>query len=280
MLGVSLSFTHLAAPARDFGRVRMWGTVGWVSGGWLAALWLRWLRPPGLSEGVADAFRVGGVLAFALSLYALTLPHTPPQRSRSAPLAPLAALKVLRSRAFVVYWVCVLGLCVTFPFYSQVTPLLLNYHGVAPALVGPTMTISQSMEMVSLALLPMLMLRLGVRGTMRLGITAWAGLLSVLALGEPLGLVISSLALNGLCVCCFLVAGQLFVNSRAHADVRASAQALLTCTTGLGLLAGNLLVGGVRQAVHEEFRPTFLAGAAIATVMVIVFLFGFPTDEK
>ena len=34
-LGTALSFTHLAQPARDFGRVRLWGTIGWVAAGWV-----------------------------------------------------------------------------------------------------------------------------------------------------------------------------------------------------------------------------------------------------
>ena len=33
-LGTALSFTHLPTPERDFGPVRMWGTVGWVAPGW------------------------------------------------------------------------------------------------------------------------------------------------------------------------------------------------------------------------------------------------------
>src|SRR5205085_6120117 len=117
---------------------------------------------------------------------------TPPQRQRGAWLAPLAALRQLRGRAMTTYWVCTFGACVTLPFTSQVTPLLLADRGVPHPWLGPTLTLSQSMEIVSLALLPVLLLRLGIRGTMLLGLLAWAGLLGALTLGEPLWLVIGS----------------------------------------------------------------------------------------
>src|SRR5262249_12650713 len=115
-LGTALSFTHLAHPEREYGPVRMWGTVGWVVPCWLLAYWFEdpdWLHPglpclrpnPPASE-LGDAFRLGGLLAFLLGFYTLTLPHTPPQRQRGARPAPLAALQLLRSRDFLVYCVC------------------------------------------------------------------------------------------------------------------------------------------------------------------------------
>jgi MFS family permease len=135
------------------------------------------------------------------------------------------------------------------------------------------------MEVASLAILPMLLLRLGIRGTMLLGLAAWSLMLSVLTLGEPLGLVIAALPLSGLCICGFFVTGQLFVNSRAPADVRTSAQGLVTFMNGLGTLTGTLLVGWVRELAASAYRPTFLVAAAIATALVVIFIVGFPSDE-
>ena len=120
-----------------------------------------------------------------------------------------------------------MGVCISLPFTTQVTPLLLADLGIPRPWLSPTLTLGQSTEIVSLALLPMLLLRLGVRRTMLLGLAAWALLLSLLTLGEPVWLVVTSLSLNGLCICCFIVAGQVFANGRAAADVRVSVQALL-----------------------------------------------------
>ena len=106
----------------------------------------------------------------------------------------------------------------------------------------------------------MFLLRLGIGGTMLFGMTAWALFLAILMVGEPLWLVVASLSLNGLWICCYLVAGQVFANGRARADVRVSVQALLNITSGIGLLAGNLLVGWVRRETQEQFEPTYRVG--------------------
>jgi len=274
MLCAALCFAHLPHPEQDFGRVRMCGTLGWVAAGWFMGLWLGVHFTPG-EETFVDIFRLAGIMAFALSAYAMTLPHTPPQRRGGHWLAPLVAFRLLRGRAFFTYWTCSFGMCVTLPFMIQLAPQLLGEMGVSKDWLGPTLTIAQSTEILSLALLPMLFLRLSIRGTMFLGTVAWMLLLFVLMIGNPLWLVIASLSMNGLFICCFIVAGQVFVNSKARGDVRASAQALLAFINALGLLTGNLLAGWVHEFFEREFAPTFAVAAGLAAVMAAVFLIGF-----
>src|SRR5579859_1545861 len=48
-LGTSLCFAHLPPPGSAYGRVRLWGTIGWVATGWLIGIWLgdsSWLEAP------------------------------------------------------------------------------------------------------------------------------------------------------------------------------------------------------------------------------------------
>jgi hypothetical protein len=175
LLGTSICFTHLAHPEREFGRVRSWGTVGWMVPPWVLLL-ARQLDGVRFSEGAdacTDLFRLGGVFAFVLGAYAFLLPHTPPRPDAPGRSAPLAALKLLRGRPFAVYSICTLGLCVCWPFTTQATPLLLKSPavGIPEVWIGPTLTVSQVTEALSLSLLPMLLLRLGLRGTM---LAAWA----------------------------------------------------------------------------------------------------------
>lgn len=274
-LGTSICFTHLPDPERDFGPARLWGTVGWMVSGWLIGAWLglsKWLELEPRDFG--DALRLGGVLSVLLGAYALTVPHTPPKKHEQW-FAPLAALHLLRERSFAVYVVCTLGLAATLPFSSQTTPLLLESLGISKAWVGPALTVGQTVEIAALAVLPVMLLRFEVRGTMLIGMLAWIVMLSVLMVGQPTWLVVSALTLNGVCVCGYFVAGQVFVNSRARGDIRASAQTLLGFCTGTGLLIGNVAVGEVRAAFHEAFPPTFAVGMGIAVVLAVVFLAGF-----
>ena len=285
LLGMTICFTHLRRPDRDYGPTRMWGTVGWMVSGWLLGYWFcnpSWLcrcagcLRPGLPRSeLADAFRLGGVLALVLAGYALSLPHTPPRRSSGGASAPLEALKLLRSWSFATYCLCTLGVSVTLPFTTQGTPLLLQQLGVPRPWMGPTLTLAQATEVLSLGLLPLILRRWRVRGTMLLGLAAWTAALGILAVGRPAGLVIGSLGFNGLVIGGFIVAGQVYVNRQAHGGLRASVQALLTCVNGLGLLAGNLLVGWLRYRAGGELPQAFAVAAAINAGLLVVFLFGF-----
>ena len=116
------------------------------------------------------------------------------------------------------------------PFVIQLIPLFLDHLGLPRPWLSPVLTLSQSAEVVSLGLLPMILLRLGIRGTMFVGLFSWALYLGILALGQPTWLVICSLSLNGLCISCYIVAGQVFINSRARGDIRAMPR-LCSCSS-------------------------------------------------
>ncbi len=38
----SLAFVHLPNGEKDFGAIRLWGTIGWVAIGWIFGAWLDW----------------------------------------------------------------------------------------------------------------------------------------------------------------------------------------------------------------------------------------------
>lgn len=292
-LGATLTLRQLDHPERSFGRVRLWGTVGWASAGWLLTLWLRLLKPALFATsgvtGLADCFWVGALFAIVLAAYSLTLPSTPP--SRRIPLvgvpavglrrlhhlfdAPILSFRLFRRRLFLTYCVCLFGFYLTYPFSHQMAPLLLEQLGIQSADLPIALTASQSTEVATLAVLPWLLGRLGSRSTMLLGISAWTLGMAAFAVGQPVGLVLAAMTTQGLFISCFLVAGQVFVNRQSAADVRASAQGLIVLIAGAGLLAGHLLVGWIRELTDDDFHLAFLPAAVASAVLVIVFLTGF-----
>jgi hypothetical protein len=274
----------------------MWGTVGWVSGGWLLGLalaqpaTLAWARPDECTP-LSDALRLGGILALLLGGYACTLPATPPlPRPAAQPRpawrlsafldAPLLALQLFRQRALLIFAVCLAGLYFTMPYSGQMTPLLLKELGVASSWLPATLTIAQSLEVLTLATLPYIMLRFEEKGTLLLGMLAWAAALALLTFSGPLWLVIASLGLHGIYITCFLVAGQVFVNRRAAADIRASAQGLLQFINGFGLLLGHLSVGWVRRLAGGSFTLAFAPATILTTLLAVMFVLTFRTERQ
>jgi MFS family permease len=131
----SLAFHHLPNSEKDFGAVRLWGTIGWIAIGWAFSGWLglpesvtSFLpRPP----SVGDCLLVGGLLSFIMAAYCLTLPHTPPSPRAESPWAFLTALKLTRNRSFAVMLVVAFLVSTELQFYYVLTP---NFFGDQPVL--------------------------------------------------------------------------------------------------------------------------------------------------
>ncbi len=60
LLGSTICFAHLRHPERQYGPVRLWGTVGWMAAAWLIVGWLV-LSNADVVVGVAAAFSAGSL---------------------------------------------------------------------------------------------------------------------------------------------------------------------------------------------------------------------------
>ena len=72
----SIAFANLKDPAKDFGAIRMGGTLGWVLVSWPFVFLL---GAKADASQVRWIFLVAAIVSFALAAYSLTLPHTPPR---------------------------------------------------------------------------------------------------------------------------------------------------------------------------------------------------------
>ena len=104
----SLTFHHVPDRDRDFGRIRVWGTIGWIVVGIAVGQWLNVAHTPRGAEAIAaavtkyhlaagtptetvvataqnagraDAFRFSAILGILMGLYCLALPKTPPSKA-------------------------------------------------------------------------------------------------------------------------------------------------------------------------------------------------------
>ncbi len=77
-LSNSLAMRNLDEPGRQFGRVRAWGTAGWMIAGWVVSLAMAAWGVTRAGQGAYPALWVAAAFSAAAGLYCLTLPHTPP----------------------------------------------------------------------------------------------------------------------------------------------------------------------------------------------------------
>jgi MFS family permease len=302
----ALCFRHLPDPDGQFGKVRIWGTVGWMIGGLMLSFWLEreavinWLAAyhpnwqatrdlPDFFRNLplprkADCFRMGAILSFALGCFCVFLPHTPPAKKPKGQVAPLAALAMFRDRTFATFIgiMCLLTILIV-PLYNLAVPPLMTDLGVPGNWVPAVMLVGQISEFPSLILLAVMLRRLGPKAVFALGIAAWAVRYVFFAIGSPWLLVLVALSLHGVCHVFLAIVGQLYLDAKCSKDIRASAQNLLTFVTlGIGLPLGTLLAGVLREWFKDSPGKLFATPAVAASILLIVFwkTIQFPTVPR
>ena len=280
----SLAFSHMKDSDKEFGGIRVWGTIGWILSG-LLLTFFRNRYPQFTPRGMTDTLYLAGIMAILLGLLSFGLPHTPPKKEGVNPLAFLDAVNLMRDRNFLVFILISFVVATELQFYYLLTaPFLEQRMGVPQANVPGVMTTAQIAEIVVMAvLLPLLLPRMGLRKTMVVGIIAWPIRYVVFALGASAGpsmqwLVVASLTLHGFCYVFFFTVGFMYVDKVAHADIRASAQSLIAIVVlGLGSFFGNIITGWIADIFKDASTKTtnwtgvFLVPCVLTVICAVLF---------
>nr|AYC79405.1 hypothetical protein [uncultured bacterium] len=158
------------------------------------------------------------------------------------------------------------------PLYSLAVPVLLETMGVHENWVPTVMLVGQVSEFPALMLLAFCLKRLGLRVTFALGITAWAIRYGLFSAGTPWWLVIVGLALHGVCHVFLVIVAQLYIDANCRADLRASAQNLLSFVTlGIGMPLGALLGGLLFEKFKHNFEILFAIPSVAALGLLLLF---------
>lgn len=260
----SLAFHHLPDRDRDFGKVRLWGTLGWIAVGIGMGQWLLMQHTPeGVSAeavqaaqdaGRADAFRLSAVLGAFMGVFCLLLPHTPPAREVHGN-ASVAALREVRRQPLITLFLIAIPIsCIHQFYFVHTSGFLSTFQTDAADLInqvfgvggGGLMTIGQVSEIAVLSVIPLVARRTSRRTLLAVGIAAYAARMAIFAYTESVPLLMLGVALHGLCFGCFVFVAFMIVDEETGADVRASAQSLFSLVLfGIGIIAGSKVAGAV-----------------------------------
>jgi len=268
----SLMMRH--ASAEYVGRIRVWGTIGWIVAGFILAFWRRMRAEP---KKTSDALTLAGILSLLMGVSCVFLPHTPPAKS-SDPLAFLKAFDLLKDPQFLVFLIISFVVTTELQFYYVPTAQYLEDIGIKNKNVPAVMTVAQMAEILAMVLaLGWAVTHLGYQWTLAIGVIAWPARYVIFALMKPVWLVVASLSFHGIGYTFFFTAGQMYVDSVAPPDIKASAQALITVATlGLGNFLGTQFTGVIMDFFKEEgkfrWRPIFLVPCILTVACAIAFL--------
>lgn len=251
----SVSFNQMTNPATEFSPIRVFGTIGWIIAGLSISYIFKWDSPDAVANGaLRNTFLMTGVASLILGIFSFTLPKTPPKGKQEgvtvSGILGLDALKLLKDRNFLVFFVSSVLICIPLAFYYQHAAQFLGEISVEnPA---GKMTIGQISEVLFMLLLPVFFTRFGFKKTILVGMLAWTiryFLFSIGDAGSGVYLLLIGIALHGICYDFFFVSGQIYTDSKAGDAVKSAAQGLITLATyGVGMLIGFAIAGQITDS--------------------------------
>lgn len=286
----SISFRQLQDPARQFGAVRVWGTIGWIVAGLAISYLFAWDSPASVARGaLRNTFMMCGIASVLLGLYSFTLPKTPPTagggaRKQLRGILGADALGLLAKRNFLYFFLASILICIPLAFYYQHANQFLTELKVT----NPTgkQTLGQMSEVLFMLALPVFLGRFGIKRTLLAGMLAWALRYVLFAFGNagPLvSLLLIGIGLHGVCYDFFFVSGQIYIDSKAGPAVKSAAQGLITLATyGVGMLIGFAVAGWITDLYAlpgaHDWSQIWLYPAAFAILVLVMFAVSFRNE--
>jgi nucleoside transporter len=251
-LANTLSFHHIEDQEKQFPIIRVFGTIGWIVAGLVISFVLGMFVTQNLKpEQTALPLYLTAAASLLLGIYSFSLPHTPPpaagEKVSVRSIAGIDAIKKLGSRSFYVFLGSSLLLCIPLAAYYNFTQIYLGNAGFEN--IAATLTIGQMSEALFMVLIPVMFVRLGVKWMLAAGMIAWVLRYALFAVAAPdavTWMIITGIALHGICYDFFFVTGQIYVDKKAPREIRGQAQGLIVLITyGIGMFIGAQVAGWV-----------------------------------
>lgn len=282
----SLTLRQITDPGRDFPLIRVFATLGWIVIGVI-------IGNLGI-EATKTPFLIAAGASVAMSLFSLTLPHTPPpnkgQQITVRRILGLDALVMLKNPTFLVFVIASILACIPLTFYFSFTNAYLNDVHVTNS--AGKMALGQVSEVGMMLLMPLIFRRVSVKAILLAGMIAWTVRYALLAYGNPgsgMWMFYIAILLHGVCYDFFFMTGQLYTDIEAPPNLRGAAQGLIIFLTyGVGMFVGALLSGGavdyftrtVGGVVTRDWQGFWLSSSLGAFVILLMIAFFFRSNAK
>lgn len=279
----SLAMHNMTNSEKQFPLIRVFGTIGWI----VANLVISQLG----YDTSANMFYLAGGAAVALGVFSFSLPHTPAP-SKGKPFSindalGLDSLVLLKKRSFAVFCVCSFLVCIPLSAYYAYAGTFVGEMGIEK--IAQTMSFGQMSEIFFMLVMPFFFIRLGVKWMLAVGMLAWVvryALFAGAANDQIAWMIISGIALHGICYDFFFVTGQIYVDNESGPKIRGQAQGFFVLLTqGLGMLIGAQLMGVIfaQQKNSDgvvDWKTLWTYPAVFALVVLIIFILLFKHTKK
>ncbi len=277
----TVTMHHLSDPARDFGGIRMWGTIGWCVVAWLFGY--LYLRVFGGS--MPHAILVSATIALLLTFYVLRFKPVETEAPEGGTKNRGMLWRLLARPDMRLLCIVTLLNGVGHQYYYFGAAPFLHQQGFPDHYIIPAMSLGQTAEFILLGLLGRCIARLGMKRTMVVGVLAQALRMAIFAYEGPWWLTLLGLSLHGICYAFFFTTAYLYLDRHSTPQTRAAGQQLLTAImSGCGPVLGFILAGLAARWLPApdgdiHFQPFWLI--PVPFFLLITFWLGraFPTDH-
>jgi nucleoside transporter len=281
----SVSFNQMSDPSKQFAKVRLWGTVGWIIAGLLIGYVFLWES----KELLKNTFVMTAIASAILGIFSFTLPNTPPpargQKASLSDILGLESLGLLKDKNYLIFFIASILICIPLAFYYSFANIFLNEVGMENA--AGNMSFGQISEVLFMLLLPVFLGRYGLKKTLLFGMFAWAIRYALFAFGDAgsgVWMLFVGIVLHGICYDFFFVSGQIFTDYKAGDKIRSAAQGLITLATyGVGMLIGFKVAGVVVENYvidgGHDWKSIWLVPAVFAAIVMILFVLTFRNEK-
>ena len=292
-LSSSLGFHHIADQEKDFPKIRVWGTIGWIIAGLFISFVLSKFVEGGQAEKTSLPLYSAAIASLVLAAFSFGLPHTPaPARGQAVSarsIIGIDAFKQLGSSSFYVFVASALLICIPLAAYYNFTQLYLEAAKVKN--IAATQTLGQMSEMLFMLAMPVLFARWGVKKMLLAGMAAWVLRYALFAAAAPSAvywMIALGILLHGICYDFFFVTGQIYVDKKSTPAIRGQAQGFFVFVTyGVGMLIGaqvagnvyNRFLNGSPTLALDQWKSFWILPSVFAAVILVFFGLAFHDRE-
>lgn len=274
---------------KHFPPIRIFGTIGFI-------ILMLFVNFTGF-QNTYEQLITSGVMSLVLTLYALTMPNCPTNKSKAkkslSEALGLNAFKLFKDKNMAIFFIFSMLLGVSLQITNGFANPFIQSFG-EDTLIGRNanalISLSQMSETLCILLIPFFLRKFGIKIVMLMAMVAWVLRFGFFGIGDPTPMGVTFLVLSmivyGVAFDFFNVSGSLYVDQQTDLSIRSSAQGLfMIMTNGIGATVGTLGAQAViTRFVNSQpagdaqvagWHTSWLIFAAYSLVVAVLFFFIF-----
>lgn len=286
----AISMTHI--DSEKFPRIRVFGSIGWVTAGVFSLISVKLLNTG--FDGTNIPFYYAGAASMLAGVLNLTLPMTPaPGKGTKGNIADAFGLRTLRfmtDKNFAAFIILSFLSVMPFSMYWSYCSEFLFDRGFE--FITVTMNTGQIAEMLIMLSVPLMLSKFGLRKTMTLGMLAMGIRYAAFYLGVKIDASMTyfiGILVHGFIIGYFYTAGQIYVDKKMPAELKAQGQGFIFLVTwGVGLLISNFIARKIidnYSDIYENVKVydwTSIWGITtiISVILIVAFIIFFRNTRE